>query len=246
MKNILKGFALAISMLTILPFFRVHKFFDGINGYAVMFYPIVGLIVGCLLVTFHNLLAPFVNPIHLGVLLLGMWVLLTGALHLDGFSDTIDGLYVAKEKALEVMKDPHNGGMGMLYSVVFLLLKTSSVVFLISDFPHLFYMLPVILMLARYNASLAIYLYPYISNSGIASLAKKEFELPHLILISILVLAIGMWVSWVLILSSLIVLFVIAYIFLKRYGGFTGDIYGFLIETTELVLLNIILFGFIF
>ena len=42
----LKGFLLAFNMLSIIPFFKVHDFYKGINGYAVMFYPLVGFILG--------------------------------------------------------------------------------------------------------------------------------------------------------------------------------------------------------
>ena len=51
MKNIFKGFALAVSMLTVIPFFKVHDFNKGINGYAVMFYPLVGFLLGLILLT---------------------------------------------------------------------------------------------------------------------------------------------------------------------------------------------------
>ena len=37
----------------------------------------------------------------------------------------------------------------------------------------------------------------------------------------------------------------VKHFFIRRYGGFTGDIYGFTIEVTELILLNIILFGLV-
>ena len=111
MKNIFKGFALGVSMLTTLPFFKIHEFSKGVNGYAVMSYPLVGFTLGSILYGVHFLLAPYLPSTHLGVIVFALWVLLTGALHLDGLSDTIDGLYVNKDRALEVMKDPHNGGM---------------------------------------------------------------------------------------------------------------------------------------
>ena len=142
MKNIFSGFALALSMLTTLPFFRVHNFYKGINGYAVMSYPFVGFLVGSLLYSVYILLTPYLPSTHLGIILFALWVLLTGALHLDGFCDTVDGLYVPKERALEVMKDPHNGGMGMLFGGTFLILKASS----LASF-ELFYLLPIILYL---------------------------------------------------------------------------------------------------
>ncbi|MBW6488334.1 adenosylcobinamide-GDP ribazoletransferase [Sulfurimonas sp.] len=240
MKNIFKGFALAISMLTTVPFFKIHDFYKGINGYAVMFYPLVGFVLGAVLWGVHELLNPFVTSTHLGIIIFALWVLLTGALHLDGFSDTVDGLYAPKERALEVMKDAHIGGMGMIIGVTFLILKASS----LAHF-ELFYLLPLILMLSRLNAVLAIYFYPYISKSGMGTLAKEELTKSQmLIALFYSFLIVLLYSKLLLLVSILLVLFVIKSIFVKRYGGFTGDIYGFCIEVSELVLLNIVLFGF--
>ena len=238
MIKIFKGFALAFNMLSIIPLFKIHNFFKGINGYAVMFYPLVGFILGSVLWGVYTILLPYIHPIHLGIIIFGMWVLLTGALHLDGFCDTIDGLFVSKEKALKVMKDPHIGGMGMIFGGVFLILKAST----LATF-NAFYMLPVILMLSRLNASIAIYLYPYLSQNGIGSLAKKEFDKKLFFITITYTLLLGMWVYWGLVVISLLVLFVSKYFFVKRYGGFSGDIYGFIIELTELILLNAIIVG---
>jgi len=240
MRNILKGLALAISMLTTVPFFKVHDFYRGINGYAVMFYPLVGFLMGTVLWGTHTLLSPLIAPAHLGIIIFGLLVLLTGALHLDGFSDTIDGLYAPKERALEVMKDSHVGGMGMIFSVTFLILKASSLACF-----EFFYLLPLILMLSRLNAVLAIYFYPYVSQSGMGTLAKHEFTKPQMLIAFFYSFLIALFYNKLLLLvSTLLVLFVIKSFFIKRYGGFTGDIYGFSIEVSELVLLNILLFGF--
>lgn len=240
MRNIFKGFALALSMLTTLPFFRVHDFYKGINGYAVMFYPLVGFVLGALLWGVYALLTPHLASLHAGVIIFALWILLTGALHLDGFSDTVDGLYVHKEKALEVMKDSHVGGMGMIISGTFLILKASS----LAHF-ELLYFLPLILMLSRLNVVLAIYFYPYITLNGMGSLAKEEFTKKQLfIALFYSFLIVLLYNKLLLFVSALLVLFVIKSFFIKRYGGFTGDIYGFTIEVTELILLNILLFGF--
>ena len=235
----MSGFALAVNMLTILPFFRIHDFFKGINGYAVMSYPLVGVILGALLWGVYTLLLPFFPEAHLHMLLFVLWVVLTGALHLDGFSDTVDGLFVPKERAEEVMKDPHAGGMGMIFSITFLLFKASSLWFL-----DALYLLPVILMLSRFNAVLAIYLFPYIRKEGMSTLAKQEFTKRQLIISTLFVLAVVLFSgSWLLLAFSLLTLLLIKRFFIKRLGGFSGDIYGFLIEVTELVLLNLLLFG---
>ncbi|MGB5965564.1 MAG: adenosylcobinamide-GDP ribazoletransferase [Sulfurimonadaceae bacterium] len=237
--NSLKGFALAVSMLTILPFFKVHNFFKGINGYAVMSYPVVGAILGAILWLCYTLLVPFFPEAHLHIMLFVLWVLLTGALHLDGFSDTVDGLFVPAERAEEVMKDPHTGGMGMIFSITFLIFKASSLWFL-----DAVYLLPIVLMLSRYNAVLAIYLFPYIRKEGMSTLAKQEFTQKQLIVATLIVLTIvALSSSWLLFGISLLTLLLIKRFFIKRLGGFSGDIYGFLIEVTELVLLNVLLIG---
>ncbi len=157
--RLLKGFALAFNMLTIIPFFKVHDFFKGINGYSAMFYPLVGFILGSLLFLTHFLLQDYVPQNHLAVIIFTLWVFMTGALHVDGFSDTVDGLFVDKIKSLSVMKDAHVGGMGMTFTIVFLAFKLSSVIYF-----ELYYLLPVVLMLSRLNAVLAIYMYNYISS----------------------------------------------------------------------------------
>ena len=241
MNKLFKGFALAVSMLSIVPFFKVHDFYKGINGYAVMFYPLIGFLLGLLLYGAFVFLSPFFPPLHVSIIIFALWVLLTGALHLDGFSDTIDGLFVPKEKALHVMKDPHNGGMGMIFSVVFLLLKASSLAAL-----DAVYLLPVVLMLSRFNAVLQIYLYPYISQNGMAALAKEELTTKQFFIsVAYTLFIVLLFHGFLLLFVALLVMFALKHFFMKRYGGFTGDIYGFSIEMTELVLLNVLIIGLV-
>ena len=239
MKNFFKGFALAVSMLTSMPFFKVHDFNKGINGYAVLFYPLVGFLLGLILWGTYSLLDAHLANLHLGIIIFTLWVILTGALHLDGFSDTIDGLFVSKERAIEVMKDPNTGGMGMIFTVTFLILKASSLAIF-----DAFYLLPIVLLLSRFNAVLAIYLFPYISKNGMGALAKTELKGSQVFIALIYVTLLSISTLGLFALS-LFVLFVIKTFFIRRYGGFSGDIYGFSIEVTELILLNAILLGIV-
>lgn len=231
------GVILAVNMLTILPFFKVHDFFKGINGYAVMFYPLVGVILGGILYGTFLLLSGTLPSPHLHLILFALLVVLTGALHLDGFSDTIDGLFVPKERAQEAMKDPHVGGMGMIFTLVFLLLKASSFVYL-----DTLYLLPLILLLSRNNVVLAIYLFPYIREQGMSTLAKQEFTKKQFLISQLITLAFVIYFdAWILVGVALMLLLLIKVFFTRRYSGFSGDIYGFTIELTELFLLNSII-----
>lgn len=232
--KILQGFALSVSMLSTLPFFKVHHFFKGINGYAVMFYPLVGGILGCLLYLFHNITTSLFPAQHITILTLGLWVVLTGGLHLDGFSDTIDGLFVHKQKALHVMKDSHVGGMGMIFTVLFLILKASTILHVEN-----FFLLLYVLMFARFGAVVSIYFFPYISN-GMGLLAKQEFSKTQL-LATVSYVCLFSILHVELLLATLITTLTLCYFFYKRYGGLNGDMYGLIIEVCELVLLNVIL-----
>ncbi len=238
MSNMISGFILAMNMLTTLPFFKVHHFFKGINGYAVMFYPLIGFILGSILYGVNYLVEPYLVSTHLHIILFALWVLLTGALHLDGLSDAIDALFVSKQRAVEVMKDPHVGAMGMTFTGVFLLLKASALWHL-----NALWALPLILMYARFNVVLAIYFLPYIRENGMSTLAKKEFSSSQLFISFVIVL-----LSALLFTKGLILLFIsfVSLLFFKiwftqRFGGFSGDLYGFMIEATELILLHAVL-----
>ena len=235
MKQLFDGFALAFNMLSIVPFFKVHHFFQGINGYSAMFYPLVGAIFGVILFTLYTLLTPYLPQTHLSVLLFSLLVLLSGGLHLDGLSDTIDGFFVSKERSLEVMKDSHVGGMGMIFTFVFLSLKLSA--FLYVD---MIYIIP-ILLLSRLNATLAIYFYNYMS-SGVGAMIKSELEAKHiafaLFYSSFIVFYFANFWFFVVAFGTLVL---VASLLTRRLGGLNGDNYGFIIEISELVLLHYVM-----
>jgi cobalamin synthase len=238
-KKIVDGFFLAVSMLTILPFFKVHHFYKGINGYSVMFYPLVGFMLGGGLYGIYNILLPFLGSTQSAMVVFGLWVVVSGGLHLDGFGDTIDGLFVSKDRALRVMKDPHMGGMGIIFTVVFLMLKASALVGM-----EALYLLPVILLLSRYVAVVAIFMFDYINPSGMGSLAKSELTFGEFVIASLFVVfVVSFFNVWSLLLITLGSVAVCGYSFSRRYGGFNGDMYGFSIELTELFLLYGVMVG---
>lgn len=80
-------------------------------GRSLLFYPLVGLLFGLLLWLASLLLQGTPAPLH-AALLLTLWVLLSGALHLDGLADSADawlGGFGDRERTLQIMKDPRSG-----------------------------------------------------------------------------------------------------------------------------------------
>src|SRR5437763_7359275 len=70
------------------------------------YFPLVGLLLACLLWLLVLLLAPLVPQLALAGLLVVGLVILTGGLHLDGLMDTCAGLLSGstRERTLEIMR----------------------------------------------------------------------------------------------------------------------------------------------
>jgi len=99
-------------------------------GLAPLCFPLVGAVIGGLLWLAHLVLAPWLPVVVERTLLLVLGIGLSGALHLDGLSDTVDGLVGGRdrESTLRIMQDPHAGSIGTAAVLCTLLLKQSALV----------------------------------------------------------------------------------------------------------------------
>lgn len=100
----------ALALMTRLPSGLNRAPDDRDQGLAVACYPLVGLIVG-LLLWLGGAAGGWLHwqSTPLAILLVAAWVLITGALHLDGLADSADawlGGYGDRERTLRIMKDP--------------------------------------------------------------------------------------------------------------------------------------------
>src|SRR5690606_41444159 len=86
------------------------------NGRSLLWYPLVGLLIGSLLVLAWLLLQGVSTGLQ-AALLLAIWVWLSGGLHVDGLADTADawvGGYGDRERTLASIKDPACGPVGVI------------------------------------------------------------------------------------------------------------------------------------
>jgi adenosylcobinamide-GDP ribazoletransferase len=68
----------------------------------------------------------FVTPLVTTVIILLLWVISTGFLHLDGLADLVDGLaasHTSESRFLEVMKEPHIGSFAVVALILLILSK---------------------------------------------------------------------------------------------------------------------------
>jgi adenosylcobinamide-GDP ribazoletransferase len=117
----------ALEFLTTLRLRRVRQWDDRTFGAALAWYPLVGLLIGAVLVTADRALTLVLPNGPSSALLLAALALLSGGLHLDGVADTADGMAVQGDRAarLGVMSEGNTGPAGVMALVLVLLIQWS-------------------------------------------------------------------------------------------------------------------------
>ena len=131
----LRPFWLALGFLTRIPVPLKGEPQAGEQGQSMLFYPLVGLVIGLGMMFLAWLLGSTSATVSAALLLL-FWVLVTGALHLDGLADSVDawlGSHGDRERALAIMKDPASGPAAVVVLVVVLLIKYAVIVELLEQ-----------------------------------------------------------------------------------------------------------------
>jgi len=211
-------------------------------GRSLLFYPLIGLLFGLILWGMNIALAGAPLLLH-AALLLTVWVLLSGALHLDGLADSADawlGGFGDRERTLTIMKDPRSGPIAVVTLVLVLLLKFAALLALIEQGQGA--VLLIVPLLGR-AALLGLFLTtPYVRAGGLGQALADH--LPRTAGWRVLALsALGCWliggmVEGLVALLIAIALFVwLRQVMLRRLGGTTGDTAGALLELLEMAVL---------
>jgi len=246
----MKRILLAITFLTRLPLPSPKKVSPEDIGKSTPFFPIVGFILGGILVGINYFCLYFWNPLVTNTILVLSMIAFTGGLHLDGLMDTCDGIFSNKdrERTLEIMRDSRVGSMGVLAGICLLL---SKIVFLNSISPGM--KIPVLLtfpVLGRWGMVFAVSLYPYArSTSGLGALfveyAKHYYVLIATIMVLIITIPLLLWKA----LPAFAVIFFATWMMSrqlsKSLGGLTGDTYGAICEIMETLSLAVLSMKFI-
>lgn len=238
----MNSFFAALEFLTLFPCpDRAERPADEL-GRAAIFFPLVGLLLGAILVVVDFLLSPFASPALTGAILIAILALLTGGLHLDALGDTFDGLGAGgdRQRILQVMDDSRTGAFGVIAIGLTLFLKIHALQSMDAERWRALLAAPV---LGRWSMVLmgcrAAAAKPGLGATFIEHLSARRIVAATLL--TALAAAAILRAGGVVLMICLATLTLLCkHYFRRRLGGVTGDILGAVgewSETSALVLL---------
>lgn len=245
MKNIISSFFGAVIFYTRLP---LPEFFPLSFSKIALWLPLIGMILAGILSIFAWIF-DFIGfpPLVKSVLILSVWLGLTGALHFDGVIDTGDGFGVSGDvkKRLDVMQDSRVGAYGLISGMIVVLLKITAIYEV--SLP-LWWVFLVAMSWGRWGQLGVIALYPYVREEGKGAFLKKELNLPlDGFFGSLFIVILGLSEFFLLnhslkqIFTTMIVSATISlgtgWVLQKPFAGHTGDTYGATVEWSEALIL---------
>jgi adenosylcobinamide-GDP ribazoletransferase len=241
MKKFFTDFRSAILFITILPAGKGVAYSP--LG-MIRFFPLVGLMVGGILLLFDRLVSNLWLASVVSVLDVLFLVVITGAFHLDGLGDTADGMFShrPKERMLEIMKDSRTGMMGLVAVFSILAVKTAGIFSVKTGVPS-FQALLLFLIIPSYSRSSMIFGIRFLeygrkeAGTGL-DLFEKPIGLKDFVFMVIPVV-ISFFLGYkglVLNIVFVVTLFFILGFYKKKLNCITGDMLGAMNEITEAVL----------
>jgi len=234
--KIMYHFLIALQFLTIVPV-RLRRQPQAVDlNASLLFFPLVGLLLG-LVLTCLWLAAGFLPYGVRAMLVVLAGVLFTGGLHLDGLSDTVDGLACSGDKArrLALMRSGSSGPMGIAAMTLDILSRWV----ILSSMPghYVIWAMPAGMMFSRWLQSFACAVFPYARPEGKGSGFIGRGN-PAAVVFSGMSVLIVLWFifGWPALAAAGLALSA-AVIFLrqvnKKIGGVTGDVIGAVNEIGE-------------
>ncbi|MFC1970491.1 adenosylcobinamide-GDP ribazoletransferase [Chloroflexota bacterium] len=238
------SFLAALQFLTSIPLPDRREVSPEALGHSTAYFPIVGLIIGGILAGLNWLLSLILPAAVVNALLITALVVITGALHLDGFTDTCDGIagHKSVEDRWQVMHDSRAGAFGIVGVVLLLLVKYV----LLNNIPEVFMTATLLFMpiVSRWAMVYAVFVYPYARPSGLGTTFKQSTRWPQFtaataftLLVAIALFPLFSLTGLMLIFSVWIVTVIFSCYLKHKFAGLTGDTYGAINEVAEVLAL---------
>ncbi len=245
-------FLAALRFLTIIPLPQWRETSPEEVGRSIVYFPVVGVIIGLILAGLNWLLGLFLPSTMVNGLLIVSVVVISGALHLDGFVDTCDGIAGHKtvEARWQVMHDSRAGAFGIVGAFLLLLVKYVS----LSSVPETWLIATLVLMpvVSRWAMVYAVFAYPYARPEGLGRAFKQGASWQRFTLATIITVAAAIGLArlanvtyfylagLVIMIGIWVITITMASYFKRKFSGLTGDTYGAINEVAEVGVLILV------
>ena len=235
----MKRLILMLQFLTKLPLpFEISATEEDFSK-GVIYFPVVGLIVGLLMAGVFYGVSLLSNTMIAAVFTVAFEVFITGGLHLDGLADTFDGLYSYrdKERMLEIMKDSRVGTNGVLILVISLILKIA-LLYSITEPLLVIIIMPVV---SRCMVVLMAAISKYAREKGMGGFFIEKTTKLQLFIAILITLVVHILKPELLIVSAIVLVLTLIYRYhvYTKIDGITGDVLGCVVELSEVFYLMI-------
>ena len=240
---------IALQFLTIIPLRKSLEVTEEDLGKSMVYFPLIGLFIGGCLALSQVLLSFLFPPVIVDGLLVTIAVLLTGALHLDGLSDTIDALASRKgrEEKLRIMKEGKIGAVGAVGVFLVLMLKYAS----LTALPKNLTLAALLLFpaMGRWAQLVVAYFSEYAGQKkglGFPFTLQVTYLMVIVTTVPVFLLSFLLFKIKGVVMAGVIGLFCVLYshFFKRALGGVTGDVLGAVNELTEVLFLLLVLVKF--
>ncbi len=241
---------IAFSMYSKIPVPQTEWTEDGMR-YAMCFFPAVGAALGFAAVCFHLLSGRMgLGMIADACLGTALPLLVTGGIHMDGFLDTVDALssWQDRETKLAIMKDPHTGAFAVIGCGVYLLCYVAAYSELKEGaFPAI----AGIHVGSRALSGWAVVAFPKAKKEGLVSTfagqadtrtVKVSMVLWGLAAAGYVAITGGPLTAAGICLTGFLCLMVYHRMAVREFGGVTGDLAGFFLQSCELLMIVVLAF----
>ena len=189
-----------------------------------------------------------VGGLFRGVVFTLIPIMITGGIHMDGFMDTMDALgsWGDREKKLEILKDSHAGAFAILGMGCYLMWSMA----VWSELPaEVLRVCCVSFVLSRALSGFSVVTFPAARNSGLLKMfqdgaQKKVVRITMCLYVAAAVIMMAVMNARAM--TGAVTGVMIAFLYYivvsrKQFGGVTGDLAGFFLETAELAMFTGIL-----
>ena len=246
--SIINSFFIALSMYSRIPVPRVDWEKENMR-YAMCFFPMIGVVIGAVMYLAGWLLdKTSVGGLFRGVVFTLIPIIITGGIHMDGFMDTMDALgsWGDREKKLEILKDSHAGAFAILGMGCYLMWSVA----VWSELPaEVLRVCGVSFVLSRELSGFSVVTFPAARNSGLLKMfqdgaQKKVVRITMCLYVAAAVIMMAVMNARAM--TGAVTGVMIAFLYYivvsrKQFGGVTGDLAGFFLETAELAMFTGIL-----